>query len=88
MDCFLIEGEAFVFRVGLALLICCESEMLKLSHYQIKDRLRNFKDLDEEHFFLTVQDRVVLDDEAFLNELKKQQWGYDKERVLAFDFDS
>ena len=33
MDCFLLDGEIFIFKAGIALLMCYESELLKLSHY-------------------------------------------------------
>lgn len=33
MDCFLLDGEVFIFKAIIALLMCYESDLLKSSHF-------------------------------------------------------
>lgn len=58
MDCFLLDGEAFIIKTGIALLMCYESALLKSSHFEIKDRLRNCRDVDEDKLFAVIFDQV------------------------------
>lgn len=51
IDCFLLDGEVFIFKTGVALLIYYQSTLLKSSHYQIKDQLKNFADVEVEKLF-------------------------------------
>lgn len=71
MDCFLLDGEVFIIKAALSLLICCESELLKSSHYQIKDKLKNMKAVGTEHLFAVIMDSVKVDEELYLREVKK-----------------
>ena len=83
IDCFLIDGIDYMFKVCLGLLLYYESEMLKSTHYQIKDRLKNCRDIDVDKFFFLVDEQISLDEGWLAHELKKQSWSQQKNRVLA-----
>jgi hypothetical protein len=54
----LLDGEVFIFKTAIALLIYYESLLLKSSHYQIKDKLKNFDDVEVERLFAIIMDEV------------------------------
>ena len=71
IDCFLLDGEVFIFKTAIALLIYYESLLLKSSHYQIKDKLKNFDDVEVERLFSIIMDEVQLEEDKFSKELAK-----------------
>jgi len=83
IDCFLIDGEVFIYRTGIALLIYFESTLIKSSHYQIKDWLKNFFEIDAEKLFRIIMDEVIIDEDKIKAELAKQLWSNDKKKVLS-----
>lgn len=86
IDCFLLDGEPFIYRTAIALLMYHESELLKCSHYQVKDRLRQMQSTDEDRLFHLIYDKVKLNEAAISLEISKQEWAAEKRKVLAIDF--
>lgn len=86
IDCFLLDGEPFVYRTAIAILMYHESDLLKSSHYQIKDRLRGMQTTEEDRLFHLIFDKVKLNEAAIRSEIRKQEWAAEKRKVLAIDF--
>lgn len=84
LDNFLLDGEIFIFKVGIALLINFETAFLKQPRYLIEERLHNMRGHVEEHLlFAIVEDQVLIDEEEFKREILKQQWSKEKGRVFS-----
>jgi len=86
-DNFLLDGEIFAIKTGLAILKIFEKSFLKQSSYSIIKQLRDMHQggIDEERLFSLI-DSIDIDAEAYYGEIKKQRWGYQKSKVLKHFF--
>ena len=76
MDNFILDGEIFALRVGLALLKYFEKELVKLPHNQIVNLLMDMRDRVEEEELFGIVARIELNKEEYRDELIRQKWSF------------
>ena len=82
-DNLILDGEIFLYKTGLAILFYFETKFLKQCHFQIKDQLSDMRgSLDEYKLFAIIEDQMLIDEDEFNREIKKQTWCTEKAKVL------
>ena len=72
LDNYFLDGEVYVYKVVIALLMLFETQFLKQPRYMIEERLGDMHGkIDEQWLFGIIEDQVLIDGEQFYNELKQ-----------------
>ena len=72
IDNYLLDGEVFILKAGIAILKYFEGRFLKMCHYQIKELLGDMRgQIDEHRLFAIIEDQITFDERKFEIELKK-----------------
>ena len=76
MDNFILDGEIFALRMGLALLKYFEKELVKLPHNQIMNLLMDMTGRIEEEELFAMVERIEVNKEEYRDELIRQKWSF------------
>lgn len=76
-DNFMLDGEVFTIKTGLALLQYFESTFLKQSHFKIMKQLKNMQNgaVDEDNLFKLIE-KIKVNEEEYYGDIQMQKWGY------------
>eukprot|EP01022_Parablepharisma_sp_SALTPOND_P004529 TRINITY_DN120462_c2_g1_i1.p1 TRINITY_DN120462_c2_g1~~TRINITY_DN120462_c2_g1_i1.p1 ORF type:complete len:674 (-),score=78.24 TRINITY_DN120462_c2_g1_i1:3202-5223(-) len=90
-DCFMLDGEVFAIKVGIAILKYFENIFLKVqltytnkqeTHYNIMETLKNMqKKINEEKLFEII-DKLEISGKEYILEIQKQNWAQKKSQIF------
>ena len=86
-DNFMLDGEIFAIKVGLAILQYFESQFLKQSYFQIIKQLKTLQGgcIEEGRLFGLIE-QISIDHGGYYSDIKMQKWSYQKSKVLGSVF--
>ena len=86
-DNFMLDGEIFAIKTGLALLQYFENQFLKQSYFTIIKQLKNMRDgaVEEDKLFNIIEN-IQIDVQEYYGDIQMQKWSYQKSKVLGSVF--
>jgi len=84
-DNFMLDGEIFAIKVGLAILQYFECQFLKQTYFQIIKQLKNLGLMDEGRLF-GLAEEMAIDYAGYYADIQVQKWSYQKSKVLGSVF--